>query len=198
MDDHDQQQRFAEIIRGDPDLVSLLAAAREQALPQWRIVAGSLYQTVWNMLTNRPARTGIRDYDLIYFDDRDLSWEAEDQFEQRVAHRARHLPAPVEVRNQARVHLWFKRRFGADYAPLRCADDALTRYASVVQALGVRLEPDNSLNIVAPFGFDDLFNMVIRPNRALNNAASHQAKAARAKAIWPEVLVIPWEQCDAR
>jgi uncharacterized protein len=93
MDDHNQQRKFAEIVRRDPDLVSLLTAAREQALPQWRIVAGSLYQTVWNVLTNRPARTGIRDYDLIYFDDCDLSWEAEDQVIQRVAQRARHLPA---------------------------------------------------------------------------------------------------------
>ena len=135
---------------------------------------------------------GIRDYDLVYFDDRDLSWEAEDRVVQRVALHTRHLPAPVEVRNQARVHLWFKQRFGADYTPLRCADEALTRYASVVHALGVRLERDGSLDIVAPFGLDDLFNMVIRPNRAVDNAASHDAKAARAKAIWPEVIVIPW------
>jgi uncharacterized protein len=153
-------------------------------------VAGCLYQTVWNVLTNKPARTGIRDYDLIYFDDCDLSWGAEDQVVQRVALRVRHLPAPVEVRNQARVHLWFKQRFGADYTALRCADEALTRYASVVHALGVRLELDGSLDIAAPFGLDDLFNMVIRPNRAIDNAASHEAKAARAKAIWPEVTVI--------
>jgi uncharacterized protein len=77
----------------------------------------------------------------------------------------------VEVRNQARVHLWFKQRFGADYTPLGCADEALTRYASVVHALGVRLERDDSLDIVASFGLDDLFNMVIRPNRVLDIGA---------------------------
>jgi hypothetical protein len=48
--------------RVDPDLAFLLAAARELDLPQWRIVAGCLYQTVWNVLTHRPARTGIREY----------------------------------------------------------------------------------------------------------------------------------------
>jgi uncharacterized protein len=177
---------------GDPDLMGLLTPAREVGLPQWRVVAGCLYQTAWNVLTNKPARTGIKDYDLIYFDARDLSWEAEDQVVQRVALRMGHLPAPVEVRNQARVHLWFKQRFGADCSPLRCADEALTRYASIVHAVGVRLERDDSLDIVAPFGLDDFFNMVIRPNRVLDNAASHEAKAARAKVIWPEVTVIPW------
>jgi hypothetical protein len=188
----DQRRRLEEIVRGDPDLMGLLTAAREVGLPQWRVVAGCLYQTAWNVLTNKPARTGIKDYDLIYFDARDLSWEAEDQVAQRVALRMGHLPAPVEVRNQARVHLWFKQRFGADYSPLRCADEALTRYASFVHAVGVRLERDDSLDIVAPFGLDDFFNMVIRPNRVLDNAASHEAKAARAKVIWPEVTVIPW------
>ena len=193
MDHHDRQRRrFAEIVQGDPDLVSLLTAARKLGLPQWRVVAGCLYQTVWNVLTNKPARTGIKDYDLIYFDDRDLSWEAEDQVVQRAALHMRYLPAPVEVRNQARVHLWFKQRFGADYTPLRCADEALTRYASVVHALGVRLECDGRLDIVAPFGFDDLFNMVIRPNRAIANEGPYAAKAARAKAIWQEVVVEPW------
>jgi len=189
----EQRRRFEVIVRGDADLVRILYTARELNLPQWRIVAGCLYQTVWNVLTNKPARTGIKDYDLIYFDDRDLSWEAEDQVVQRVNARMRDLPAPVEVRNQARVHLWFKPRFGADYAPLRCADESLARYASVVHALGVRLEYDGRLDIIAPFGFDDLFNLVIRPNRAVANEGSYTTKAARAKAIWPELAVEPWQ-----
>jgi hypothetical protein len=189
-----QRRRFEEIVRGDRDLVGLLTAAREVGLAQWRLVAGCLYQTVWNVLTNKPARTGIKDYDLIYFDDSDLSWEAEDQAVQRVGMHIRNLSAPVEVRNQARVHIWFKNRFGADYSPLRCADEALTRYAAVVHALGVRLERDDRLDILAPFGLDDLFKMVIRPNKVIDNAASYAAKAARAKVIWPEVVVIPWRR----
>ncbi len=49
-----------------------------------------------------------------------------------------------------------------------------------------------SLDIAAPFGLDDLFAMVIRPNYALDNAASHTRKAERARLIWPQVTVIPW------
>jgi uncharacterized protein len=188
---HEHGRRLEAIIRRDPDLMRLLTTARELGLSQWRLVAGCIYQTVWNVLTNKPARTGIKDYDLIYFDDRDLSWEAEDQVVRCVELRMRGLLAPVEVRNQARVHLWFKQRFGADYTPLR-ADEALTRYSSVVHAVGVRVERDDDFDIVAPFGLDDLFNMVMRPNRALDNARSYEAKAARTKAIWPEVVVIPW------
>mgnify|MGYP001325957163 CR=1 FL=1 len=190
----ERRQTFERIVRADPDLMRLLAAARSERLPQWRLVAGCLYQTVWNVLTGRLPRTGIKDYDLIYFDASDLSWEAEDRVIARIAAATCGFPGPVEVRNQARVHLWFERRFGHAYPPLACADEALERYASIVHAGGVRLEDDDRLDIVAPFGLDDLFAMIIRPNRALPNSGSHAAKAARAKAIWPEVTVIPWDE----
>ena len=165
---------------------------RSLGLPQWRLVAGCLYQTVWNVLTDRPRGTGIKDYDLIYYSDEN-SWEAEDAVIQRVAAATRDCVGPVEARNQARVHLWFPERFGCAYPQLANADKSLRYYASIVHAVGVRLEADGSLDIAAPFGLDDMFDMVIRPNRALINAASHTSKAQRAKAIWPEVVVEPWE-----
>jgi hypothetical protein len=193
----EQRQAFERIVRADPDLMRLLLAARNERLPQWRLVAGCLYQTVWNTLTGRSPRTGIKDYDLIYFDASDLSWEAEDRVIGRIAAATRGFPGPVEVRNQARVHLWFEQRFGSPYPPLTCTDEALERYASIVHAVGVCLEDDDRLDIAAPFGLDDLFAMTIRPNRALPNSGSHAAKAARAKSIWPEVTVIPWDEAAA-
>lgn len=191
---HERQRRRLEaIVRSDPDLMRLLVRLREIRLPEWRLVAGCLYQTVWNALTGRPRGTGIQDYDLIYFAGEDLSWEAEDDVIRRVAAATLGCVGPVEVRNQARVHLWFERRFGAQYSPLSSADEALQRYASVVHAIGIRLEADDRLDIAAPFGLDDLFAMVIRPNRVIENAASHTRKAERAQAIWPEIVVLPWD-----
>ena len=173
--------------------MQLLRCIRSVGLPQWRLVAGCLYQTVWNHLTGRPRGSGIKDYDLIYFDTADLSWAAEDAVIARVAAATRGCIGPIEVRNQARVHLWFADRFGIAYPPLASADASLPLYASIVHAVGVRLEHDDRLDVVAPFGLDDLFAMVVRPNRALPNAVSHTAKAARAQAIWPEVTVLPWD-----
>jgi hypothetical protein len=190
----EQLRRFETIIRGDPDLMRLLASIRGAELPQWRLVAGCLYQTVWNVLTGRDRGTGIKDYDLIYFDDSDLSWAAEDRVIRSVAASTRGCVGPVEVRNQARVHLWFEARFGTAYPRLYSADEAIGRYASIVHAVGLRLEEDGRLDVVAPFGLGDLFSMVIRPNYALENAVSHTRKAQRAQAIWPEVIVVPWNK----
>ena len=188
----EQLHRFIAIIRSDPALMRLLVCIRAIGLPQWRLVAGCLYQTVWNVVTGRPPETGIKDYDLIYFDE-DLSWAAEDKVIRRVAEATGGCVGPVQVRNPARVHLWFETRFGTPYPRLSSADEAIRRYASVVHAIGVRLETDDRLDVVAPFGLDDVFAMVIRPNRALDNAASYDRKARRAQAIWPEVTVLPWD-----
>jgi len=99
----------------------------------------------------------------------------------------------VEVCNQARVHLWFEDYFGVAYPPLSSADEALTRYASTTHAVGVRLTRDDRLEIVAPFGLDDIFGMIVRPNYALPNKATHERKAARARETWPELQIVAWD-----
>lgn len=186
------------IVRADPQLMQLLNVGRTVNLPQWRIVAGCIYQTVWNRLTGRPPRTGINDYDLIYFDNRDLSKEAEAAIEQDIRERLPDLPAPVEARNQARVHTWFESYFGIPYTPLSCADEAITRYASRHQAVGIRLTEEGLLDIFAPFGLEDIFAMVVRPNYALRNKPTHDRKAARAKSIWPELAILEWQSVSPR
>jgi hypothetical protein len=172
--------------------MDLLCTAREINLPQWRVVAGCIYQSVWNVLTGRPRGTGINDYDLIYFDSGDLSEGAEKAIERSVQSRLPDFPAPIEVRNQARVHLWFEGYFGIAYSPLRSADEAITRYASATHAVGIRLLQDDQLDVFAPFGLEDILAMVIRPNYALPNRETHDRKAARAKLVWPEVTIVRW------
>lgn len=188
----EELRRLETIIRADPDLMGLLLILRDLDLPDWRLVAGALYGTVWNSMTGRPRGHGIKDYDVGYFDCADLSWEAEDAVIQRVEAATASLGLKLELRNQARVHLWFENRFGIAVPPLSSTDEALTRYASMVHALGVRLDPNGALDITAPFGLEDLFAMRIRPNRILDNRRTHEEKAARAKTMWPEVTVDAW------
>src|SRR5213595_2136846 len=81
------------------------------ALPAAWIVSGCLVQTVWNVLTARAVDYGIDDYDIFYFDP-DTSWQAEDAVIRQVQGRLAKFGAKVEVRNQARVHLWYPEKHG--------------------------------------------------------------------------------------
>lgn len=179
------------LIRSKPDLMHVLRIVRSLHLPDWRIVAGAVYQTVWNAQTGRVPDYGIKDYDVAYFDASDLSWDAEDAMIRRVlAAFEEPLRSQIEVRNQARVHLWFKDHFGDDYAPLPDTDAMITRFVSPTFAVGIRLEADDSISVSAPFGLEDTFAMMIRPNphRPLSGAWEKVIENARGR--WPEITVI--------
>jgi hypothetical protein len=182
--------RLDAILRASPRLMRVLQIAAGLGLPDWRIVSGAVYQTVWNALGDRPADYGLRDFDLAYFDGADLSYEAEDVVIKHAAQvYPRELSPLVEVRNQARVHLWFEAHFGEPYAPLACTDEALARFVAPAFAIGVRLEPDGRLDIAAPFGLDDLFARRVRPNPNRPRAKDWAKIAAGVGARWPEVVV---------
>lgn len=182
--------RLVDIVRADPGLMHVLTTVRALDLPDWRVFSGAVYQSVWNAVTGRPAGYGIRDYDLGYFDP-DTSWDAEDVVIRRVA-AAFDEPfrSTVEVRNQARVHLWFEGKFGEPYAALTGTDEALGRFVAPAFAVGVRLEPDDSISVAAPFGLDDVFALTLRPNPDRPLARGWDRTVANAVGRWPELTVI--------
>jgi hypothetical protein len=144
---------------------------------------------VLNQLTGRPLDYGIKDYDLGYFDASDLSYEAEDAIIRRVkAAFDEPLRSMVEVRNQARVHLWFEAKFGEPYEPLSSTAEALEHFASATFAVGVRLESDDRLHIVAPFGLADVFALRLRPNPR-RKTVGFARTVADVRRRWPEVVV---------
>ncbi|MCS6622998.1 nucleotidyltransferase family protein [Roseibacterium beibuensis] len=187
---NDQETRLAAIVRADPGLMHVLTTVRGLGLNDWRVFSGAVYQSVWNAVTGRPAGYGIRDYDLGYFDP-DTSWDAEDAVIKRVA--AAFEPPfrdMVEVRNQARVHLWFENRFGESYEALADTDEALARFVAPAFAVGVRLEDDDTISVAAPFGLEDVFGMVLRPNPDRPRAKGWDKAVASATARWPELTII--------
>ena len=183
------EDRLEEIVRTGPTLMAVLARARELDLPDWLVFSGAVYQRVLNSLTGRDLDYGIKDYDLGYFDAADTSYEAEDVVIRRVAAAFESpLKELVEVRNQARVHLWFEGKFAEPYAPLTCTADCLERFVSPLFAVGVRLEPDERLTILAPFGLDDLFALRLAPNpRRITKGFARTSASATAR--WPELIV---------
>jgi hypothetical protein len=78
IDEEAMTRRLKHILRQAPRLMRVLEVARTFDLPDWLIFSGAVYQPVLNHLTGRPSEYGLRDYDLAYFDDRDISYDAED------------------------------------------------------------------------------------------------------------------------
>lgn len=192
-----QQSVLIDIVRAQPHLMRILEGMRTLGLPDPLLASGAIYNTVWNVLTHRPPLTGIKDADVAYFDARDRSYEAEDAIIRKAQAAFSDLPIPVEVRNQARVHLWFPEKFGMAYPELSHSAEMLLYFATKTHAVAVRLEDDGAISTHAPFGLDDIFAFRITPNTRLDNASTHAEKAARAKRIWPELTVTDWPDAKA-
>ncbi|MCC8977518.1 nucleotidyltransferase family protein [Bradyrhizobium acaciae] len=161
-------------------------------LPDAWLVAGCLVQSVWNVLTKRPLDHGINDYDVFYFDP-DTSWEAEDAVIRDLTARLGHLGVAIEVRNQARVHLWYPGKHGVPYPALSRSTEGIDRFLSGNVQVGIRRSADG-YDVYAPNGFGDVAGMIVRPNRTANfSVANYATKATRWKALWPEITVLAAE-----
>ncbi len=149
-------------------------------------------QTAWNVLTERAVDYGINDYDVFYFDP-DTSWQAEDVVIRKLQARLVHLGVRIEARNQARVHLWYPQKYGLPYPALHCSTDGIDRFLTKNTQVGIR-RAQHGHEVYAPNGFDDIAEMIVRPNPGPNfSAANYAAKAARWKGLWPELTVLAAE-----
>ena len=190
--------RFQATLSRNETVIRVLDAAARMALPGWYLVAGCLYQTVWNVVTGQPPEAGILDYDLAYFDPSDLSWEAEDSIIQAGRTVFGDLTAPVQIRNQARVHLWYEQKFGVRCPPHSSTEAAIDTFEATTACLGVRTEPGGRWRIYAPHGLADVFNLVVRPNPALAPREVYRAKTMRWQRQWPSLTVLPWPATTPR
>jgi hypothetical protein len=184
-------QRLRAALSQNQRVLEVLERAAALDLPQWYLTAGCLFQKVWNVVTGRPAEHGIRDYDLFYFNAADLSWEAEDAVIRAADRAFADVPVVVEVRNEARVHLWYEARFGVPCQPFRTTEDAIDAFAATTCCLGARLLPNGEWQVYAPHG-TDVFDLVPRPNPVLAPEDVYRQKAKRWQRQWPELQVIEW------
>jgi hypothetical protein len=186
----DGEERLEEIVRSTDWLMRALVAACEVAAPDWLVGAGAVRTAVWDRLHGYEVATQPADVDLAFFDPHDLSEEREAAFERQL--RAM-LPIEWDAKNQARVHLWYPRRFGYEVPPLSSTADAVATWPETATAVGLRLTDDDRLVVEAPLGLDDLLGMVHRRNPRRVSVEEYERRLAskRITERWPRVKIVP-------
>lgn len=172
-----------EILKRTPDL----------QMPNWYLGAGCLSQTVWNQQHNFPPTHGIKDYDLVYFDKHDISYEQEDFYIRKSKELFKDLLVPVEIKNQARVHLWHKKTFGYEIRPYQSVEDAINSWPTTATSVAVRYNKAGKFLVYAPYGLNDLFGMIVRANKVKITKEIYLEKVERWQQIWPKLQIIPWD-----
>lgn len=154
-------KQFVSCVRENPINDRLLSVLPSLRLPQCALTAGCLFQTLWNLKSGNDPRHGIKDYDVFYFDDSDLSWEAEDAVIRRVRDAFDDVAGNLDIKNQARVHLWYSETFGRPCPRLVDVEDGIDRYLISCTRIGLKVE---SGCLYAPDTLDDMWDGILRMN----------------------------------
>ncbi len=164
---------------------AILERMPELQLPDAWLVAGCLFQTVWNLHEGRAPTAGIRDYDLFYFDGNDLSEEAESAAQERVRTCYGNLDITIETKNQARVHTWYSHWFGFPYPALRNSREGIDRFLVPCTSVGLQIGAhDAPPSLYAPYGLTDLYRGILRPNPLSDHRSLFRQKVISYQRRW--------------
>jgi uncharacterized protein len=174
---------IASFVSSRIDMMRLLTALEGESLPDAWIGAGFIRNAVWDFLTGRTGETPANDVDAIYLDASDLRPEADLAIEARLR---RLCPGvPWQVTNQARM-----RRRDAD-APWRDAAQAIAHWPETATAIAAR-SVRGRVEILAPFGVDDLAGLIVRPTPAFaarRDVCRHRLQQKQWRSRWPELTL---------
>ena len=188
-----QLKALKNIILSNEMIDVVIKRAKSLDIDNYYVGAGCITQTVWNYLSNNPLGYGIKDIDFVYFDDKNLDFESENKVISQVRELYSDLKIEVDVKNQARIHLWYKNHFGYAIEPYRSLESALNTWPTTATSIGVRNEKNNEFKVYAPFGLNDLFGKIVRANKAQITKQIYENKVSSWLKKWPDLTIIPWE-----
>jgi uncharacterized protein len=183
------EQRLIDIVRQSAWFMSVLSEVRERGLSSWCVGAGAVRNLVWDAL-HESSPSALADVDVAYFD---ATARPGHEAQMEAALAAKLPSVPWDVKNQAIVHEWFEGHFGYPAQPLLSLEEAVASWPEYVTCVGLTLTADDRIEVIAPYGLDDLFDIVVRHNpvRASVETYRQRIEQKRYAERWPMVTVLP-------
>jgi len=176
-------ETFLQLISNNKEMMEDLTILRELNLPDWYVTAGYVRNYIWDSLHSYQIRTPLNDIDVIYYNTEEMDEEIEKSYEQKLK-----LVTGISiwsVKNQARMHT-----INSD-EPYKTIEDAISHWPETVTAVGIKLNEDNSISYVSPYGLNDLFEFKVRRSPLFMNEAYYRSRVDKKswKEIWPELEI---------
>lgn len=175
------------MVAASDELMAALRAVRSLGLRSWCIGAGAIRSLVWDTLHGFDRRSAVEDLDVVYFD-----VEASPEHDAGLENQLRSAMPGFnwEVTNQAAVHRWFAAALGQVVPPLASLEEGVATWPEFATCVGVWLNEDGSLGVVAPHGLDDLFALRVRHNpcvqalRPTGSGLRQNGSASDGRGFW--------------
>jgi len=160
-------------------------------LPNAWLGAGTIFQNVWNVIHGYDLNSYIKDIDILYWDDKDLSWDSENNYIKSLTAACPNIKIPIDVKNVARIHLWYEERFGIPKTEYFSVQESIATWPVIGACLAMRIN-NAEIEFIAPHGFQDMFSLRVRPNKVLIDQSIYESKAVKWKKQWPMLSVTNW------
>ncbi len=173
------------IIAADPVRMRVLHLVQDLGLPDCWVAAGFVRSAVWDRQHMRSDSPLPSDVDVIWFDKDRTSPDIDVQIEAAL----HNVDSSVNwsVKNQARMHL----RNGDD--PYSSAVEAMRAWPETATAVAVRIEEGGHIEVAAPLGLDDLFNLIVRPTERFRlekrQVYVDRLRSKNWQATWPDLQI---------
>ncbi|GEP20240.1 nucleotidyltransferase family protein [Pediococcus argentinicus] len=161
------------IISDNEELMKALRVVKKADLKQGCIAAGAIRNLVWSQLMQQEI-PGLHDVDVVFFDP---SKTYSDNKKIQDALKLEYSALNWEVKNE----FYMNTHNNKETPKFKSVEDAIAHFTETATAVGAYLDDDNQLEIIAPYGLDDLFELKLRPTPYFENDQSVFIKRVESK-----------------
>jgi uncharacterized protein len=181
------EEDIVRLIKDDEWMMAIIKTASTLGLKDWCICAGFVRSKIWDTIHGFKERTELEDIDVIFHDERFVDESMEKELEATLTQARKGIP--WSVKNQARMHLVNK------IPPYESSYDAISKFPETSTALGVTIDPNGKLRLIAPCGIHDATALIVKPtpyfksSKQLMNIYKYRLETKNWKSIWPGLKV---------
>lgn len=183
----DYERLLIQLILNNSDFMSLLLCIQKLE-PLAYLSAGVIRNWVWSLLHQQNYAFTHTEIDVIFYDQSDSLKEKDLELK-----LSRLMPQiRWDVTNQATVHQWYKTHNDRALPPLTSIEHALSFWPETATAVAVRLNQFNQIEVIAPFGLSDLFELKLRWNGRLVPREVFEQRLLKKAFLtrWPKLIVV--------
>ena len=184
------ENELIKIIESDVWMTDVLKTLRDLDLNDCWIGAGFIRNKVWDKKHGK-ERTELNDIDVIHFDKSNSIKEYDLLIETKL--RSIHPNVNWSVKNQSRMHL---RNGHKQYAD---CNEAISFWPETATSIAVRLNLKNQIEYIAPYGLEDLFNLLVIPTPKFDlTIYNTRIEQKRWKEKWNKLEIKTGYNCGAK
>ena len=187
----DRLELLKDIICKNDKVTKILKRLEELNLPEHYISGPSVLELAWNYLDNKDLMYGIDVIDFVYCDKENTTDKGEEEIKSLLKKEFDYLGIEFNVVNVARTYFEDKKKMDIDSCELNLKE-AINLYPVIAKAIGIRSK-NGEIEIYAPYGLDDVFNKILRPNKAVEDSDKYYNCVNNLIAKWTDLVIIPWD-----